>query len=168
VEFSPALYEVSESQGAANFSVVLRTPSALPVTVLFSTEEGTASGVHCIDINVCCVCPYARIFLKLQYRDSRISPSPLLVSSDFTARQNVSVTFLANQTVQTVSVSVRNDQVYEAVEMFRGCLALVQGSMRVVLGVATAAVTISDDDGELGSRVLLRLVTYMMGFCQYL
>ena len=45
VGFDPILYNVSESDGVAVIVVRRFTPSSIPVTVLFSTQDGTAIGM---------------------------------------------------------------------------------------------------------------------------
>ena len=48
VGFNPTEYAVAESEGVVNLIVRKFTESAIPVTVLFSTMAGTASGVYTI------------------------------------------------------------------------------------------------------------------------
>ena len=45
VGFDPILYNVSESDGVVALVVRRFTPSSIPVTVLFSTQNGTAIGM---------------------------------------------------------------------------------------------------------------------------
>ena len=45
VGFDPIFYNVSESDGVAVLIIRRFTPSSLPVTVLFSTQDGTATGM---------------------------------------------------------------------------------------------------------------------------
>lgn len=49
----------------------------------------------------------------------------------------------------TVPVQTTQDNVAEAIEMFRGRLMLPVGQPRVSLGVPEAIATITDDDGRL-------------------
>jgi len=44
VEFDPTTYTVAESQGVVMFRIVKRTMSTEPVSVLFNTSPGTATG----------------------------------------------------------------------------------------------------------------------------
>ena len=46
VGFDPITYAVSESDGQVNLRIVKRTTTSTPVTVLFSTMDGTAIGKH--------------------------------------------------------------------------------------------------------------------------
>ena len=48
VGFDPTEYAVAESEGVVNLIVRKFTESAIPVTVVFSTMAGTASGVYTI------------------------------------------------------------------------------------------------------------------------
>jgi len=51
VEFDPTTYTVTESEGVVMFQIVKRTMTTQPVSVLFSTSPGTATGNRsCIDV----------------------------------------------------------------------------------------------------------------------
>ena len=43
VEFEPTSYTVDEEDGVVRFTIVKRTPTTQPVTVLFTTQDGSAT-----------------------------------------------------------------------------------------------------------------------------
>ena len=54
VEFDPTMYTVTESEGAVvMFRIVKRTNTTQPVSVLFSTSPGTATGNRSFPESVC-------------------------------------------------------------------------------------------------------------------
>ena len=55
VEFDPTSFSVQESFGVATFTVVKRTLTTREVTVLFSTQDGTATGKRNESKNTSCL-----------------------------------------------------------------------------------------------------------------
>lgn len=75
----------------------------------------------------------------------------LLAPSDFVARAGVVVNFEPFEMRRTVDVQLRDDEILENEEEFRGVLSLVPGGAggRVRLGVDSATGIIEDDDSKL-------------------
>lgn len=68
--------------------------------------------------------------------------------SDYTAVSDIDVTFDPNETVQTVFVTILNDEILENDENFAGRLSLPGGATGIMIGQSVSTATIQDEDGE--------------------
>ena len=132
VEFDPTSYIFSESGGIfVSITIVKRGETTQTVSVDFSTSDGTATGECLFDCNHCPIFIFAR---------------PLCIAGqDYIARSQ-RITFQPMVTLQTVPVSILDDNSVESVEQFTALLSVPAGQRRVGLGADTATVEITDDD----------------------
>ena len=134
VEFDPTSYTVSESGRFVSITVVKGGETTQTVSVDVSTSDGTATGECLFDCNHCPIFIFAR---------------PLCIAGqDYVARSQ-RITFQPMVTLQTVPVSILDDNSVESVvEQFTALLSVPAGQRRVGLGADTATVEITDNDGK--------------------
>ena len=134
VEFDPTSYIFSESGVIVSITIVKRGETTQTVSVDVSTSDGTATGECLFDCNHCPIFIFAR---------------PLCIAGqDYVARSQ-RITFQPMVTLQTVPVSILDDNSVESVvEQFTVLLSVPADQRRVGLGADTATVEITDDDGK--------------------
>lgn len=134
VEFDPTSYIFSESGVFVSITIVKRGETTQTVSVDVSTSDGTATGECLFDCNHCPIFIFAR---------------PLCIAGqDYVARSQ-RITFQPMVTLQTVPVSILDDNSVESVvEQFTVLLSVPADQRRVGLGADTATVEITDDDGK--------------------
>ena len=134
VEFDPTSYIFSESGVFVSITIVKRGETTQTVSVDVSTSDGTATGECLFDCNHCPIFIFAR---------------PLCIAGqDYVARSQ-RITFQPMVTLQTVPVSILDDNSVESVvEQFTVLLSVPAGQRRVGLGADTATVEITDNDGK--------------------
>ena len=134
VEFDPTSYIFSESGVFVSITIVKRGETTQTVSVDVSTSDGTATGECLFDCNHCPIFIFA---------------CPLCIAGqDYVARSQ-RITFQPMVTLQTVPVSILDDNSVESVvEQFTVLLSVPADQRRVGLGADTATVEITDDDGK--------------------
>lgn len=134
VEFDPTSYIFSESGVFVSITIVKRGETTQTVSVDVSTSDGTATGECLFDCNHCPIFIFA---------------CPLCIAGqDYIARSQ-RITFQPMVTLQTVPVSILDDNSVESVvEQFTVLLSVPADQRRVGLGADTATVEITDDDGK--------------------
>ena len=134
VEFDPTSYIFSESGVFVSITIVKRGETTQTVSVDVSTSDGTATGECLFDCNHCPIFIFAR---------------PLCIAGqDYVARSQ-RITFQPMVTLQTMPVSILDDNSVESVvEQFTVLLSVPADQRRVGLGADTATVEITDDDGK--------------------
>ena len=151
VSLSPSSYVVYEEDGSVTVQLVKSGETQLPVEVLLSTVDGTASGKHCYYIiNI-------RLYrLTLGYVCDIYSLTKcnyvscvLIAPGDFVGVTNDIITFLADQTVLTAAVVLVDDVIAEEEEEFL-FVSLSSSSQGVRVGEGDATITVRDRDSEWG------------------
>ncbi len=134
VEFNSTVYGEDEDAGMVTFTLIRIDESERPVSVLFSTANGSAQGNY-----------QAGQTSQTWHNNISFFAAPF----DFTSIMDMLVTFQPSETQREVQVMIENDNVYEDNEDFLGLLTLPGGSEGVALGSAsTATATIFNDDGK--------------------
>ena len=133
VGFAMPNITVQESSGEVTFRVLKIGIAAIPLTVLFTTEDLQAIG----NDNFCTLyCTGLQV-----YYDSLIA-APL----DYTGAVK-EITFEPSEAEKLITVEILNDGIFEGKEAFTAKLAAVSSNVQIGAYVESLAIILDEDDG---------------------